>query len=200
MGDGTTVTFTTPTYVLGNDSVLVYNDGVLMTKGALADYTETSVTSVTFNVPPASGAYLSFVVGTGSAVGSSGGSYWVKTTKTYTDFSTAALTNSISLGITLLPQQVLRGVVIKHSAAFSGPGITGYNVSLGLSGNNAKYASAFDVYQAASATTSQSSLDMFVENFSTFTTVTVTATSIGANLSAATAGIVDIWTLIDTLP
>lgn len=62
VGDNTTTLFTTPTYIIGNDSLLVYNGGVLMTK--TVDYTETSTTSVTFFTAPNTGAQLTFVVAT----------------------------------------------------------------------------------------------------------------------------------------
>jgi hypothetical protein len=66
-GDNTTVLFTTPTYVMGNSSLLVYNEGVLMT--ITGDYTETSITSMTFNTAPVTGATLSFIVASSAALG-----------------------------------------------------------------------------------------------------------------------------------
>jgi len=66
-GDGSTTVFTVPSYVLGNNSLLVFNDGVLML--ATVDYTETTTTSVTFATAPVSGATLSFIVASSSAGG-----------------------------------------------------------------------------------------------------------------------------------
>ncbi len=59
-GNGSQTVFTVPAYVIANNSLLVYNDGVLMT--VTTDYTETSSTSITFNTAPANGAVLSFVI------------------------------------------------------------------------------------------------------------------------------------------
>ena len=69
-GDSSTTVFTVPTYVLGNNSLLVYNDGVLME--ATVDYTETSTTSITFATAPVTGATLSFIVASTNAVGPTG--------------------------------------------------------------------------------------------------------------------------------
>lgn len=66
-GDETTTVFTVPTYVLGNNSLLIFNDGVLMKP--TVDYTETSTTSITFAAAPVTGATLSFIV-TSTAAGS----------------------------------------------------------------------------------------------------------------------------------
>jgi len=66
-GDSSTTVFTVPTYVLGNNSLLVYQDGILAKP--TVDYTETSTTSITFATAPPTGAILSFVVASTSAVG-----------------------------------------------------------------------------------------------------------------------------------
>jgi hypothetical protein len=113
----------------------------------------------------------------------------------YTAFSTAGTTNSITL-FTLPPGGVVHGIKIKQSVSFTGGALSAYTVSVGISGNTAKYASAFNVFQAPSSTTLQLSQDFFEENETAGTTVQVTAISTGANLSAATAGSVDIWAFL----
>jgi len=70
-GNSATTVFTVPTYTLGNNALLVYNDGVLLTK--TVDYAETSTTSITFTIAPVTGASLSFIVATAGAVGSLSG-------------------------------------------------------------------------------------------------------------------------------
>lgn len=132
-------------------------------------------------------------------VASSAVGQWTKYTKTFTDFSTAATTNSIAL-LTLPIKGVVEDVVIKHTTAFSGGAISAYTVSVGISGTLAKYATAFDVFQAVADTTAQISAGGFVENFGSTTSVLVTAVSTGANLNAAGAGSVDIWVKTSTLP
>ena len=122
---------------------------------------------------------------------------WLKFSKSYSDFSTAALTNSITL-FTLPAGGIVHAVKIKHSTAFAGTSITGYNVSVGITGTLAKYATAFDVLQAVAADTFQISNGLFSESHTATTDVKVTATSVGANLSAATQGSVDVWVLTST--
>lgn len=132
-----------------------------------------------------------------TGISSGGGLSWSKYTVTYSDLSAAALTNSISL-FTLPAGGIIHAVKIKHSTAFAGTSITAYNVSVGITGTLAKYASAFNVLQAVANDTFQLSSGLFSENNVATTDVKVTATSVGANLSAATQGSVDIWVLTST--
>lgn len=127
--------------------------------------------------------------------GNSTSPVWVKVTKTFSDFSAAATTNSINI-YGLGAGWVLHAVKIKQSTAFSGGAIASYTVSVGVSGNNAKYASAFDVFQAVAATTLQVTGTVGCESQGAIVQLTATATSTGANLNAAAAGSVDIWLLV----
>lgn len=122
---------------------------------------------------------------------------WVKVGSAiaHTAFQTAATTNSITL-FTLVPAGVIQAVKIKHSTAFAGAAITAYTLSVGIGGTVAKYASAFDVFQAVSNTAFQLSAVTGSENHGAATPITITATSTGANLSASTAGVVDVWALL----
>lgn len=113
----------------------------------------------------------------------------------YTGFSTAALTNSITL-FALPAGGIIHGIKIKHSTAFAGTSITGYTISVGISGNLTKYASAFNVFQAVASNTLQFSQDFGIEDDVSSTNILVTATSVGANLSSASAGVVDIYALL----
>lgn len=119
---------------------------------------------------------------------------WTKYTFTFSDFSTAATTNSITL-FSLRAGGVIHAVKIKHSTAFSGGAIASYTVEAGIAGNTTKYAPAFDVFQATGATTYAITNDGFGESHTASTTIQITATSTGANLDAATAGSVDVWVL-----
>jgi hypothetical protein len=123
---------------------------------------------------------------------------WIKITKTYTDFSTAGLTNTISI-YTLPAKGVVHGVQLNPSVAFSGGLIATYTISVGITGNNVKYQAATNVFTGASFTVNTSAL-MFVENIGGTTTINATAISTVGNLNAATAGSVDIWLLVSTLP
>lgn len=124
---------------------------------------------------------------------------WIKITKTYLDLAAASTTNSVLL-YTLPAKSLIHGTVIKHSTAFSGSGITGYSVSLGISGNNVKYASPFNVYQSVASNTAYASNTLGIEDFGSPTSINIVATSTGANLSQASAGSVDVWLLVSTLP
>lgn len=113
----------------------------------------------------------------------------------YTSFQTAATTNSIAL-FTLAIAGVIHAVKIKHSTAFSGAAITAVTMSVGISGTNDKYASAFDVFQAVSNTAFEMSSSGYAENHGATAAITVTSISTGANLTALSAGAVDIWALL----
>lgn len=124
---------------------------------------------------------------------------WTKYTVTYAQLSAAALTNDIQL-FSLGARQTIHAVVIKHSASFTGGAIATYTVSVGIAGTLAKYASAFNVFQAPGNTVLQSSGGTFTENTVAATSVRVAAVSTVGNLNAATSGSVDIWVLVSTLP
>lgn len=122
---------------------------------------------------------------------------WVKVGNglSHTAFQTAATTLSITL-FTLAAAGLIHAVKIKHSTAFGGGAITAYTLSVGIAGTVAKYATAFDVFQAVSNTAFQTSSVLGSENNGAGTAILVTATSTTANLNASTSGIVDIWALL----
>lgn len=122
---------------------------------------------------------------------------WVKYTVAYSQFSTAALVNSITL-LTLPAGGVIHGVKIKHSVAFGGGAISAYTLSVGIVGELEKYASAWDVFQAAVSTYFQMSNVLGSEDHANTAAIKITATAVGANLSAATGGSVDVWVLQST--
>lgn len=110
-------------------------------------------------------------------------------------FQTAATTINVNL-FTLPIGGIIHGVKIKHSTAFAGTSITAVTLSVGIAGTVAKYASAFDVFQAVSGTAFQLSNTFGAESMTATTQMTATMTSTGANLSSLTAGTVDIWALM----
>jgi hypothetical protein len=121
-----------------------------------------------------------------------------KYTVPYTSVQTAATTNSVTL-FTLPAQGKITGLTIKHSTAFAGTSITAVTASVGKSGSAAVYSAAFNVLQAVSSTAMQDDGGHFSADFASHA-VTATFTSTGANLSALTAGSVDIWACTVTLP
>lgn len=122
-----------------------------------------------------------------------------KYTVPYTSAQTAALTNAVTL-FTLPARAKVTGITIKHSTAFGGGAISAVTVSIGHSGGSATaYTTAQDILQAVSNT---AMLDTDRFSSATFAAHSVTAnfTSVGANLSALTAGSVDIWVCSVQLP
>ena len=116
---------------------------------------------------------------------------WHKYTKTFSDLSAASPTNNITL-FSLPAGGLIHMVKIKHSVAFSGGGLTTYTISLGITGTLDKYASAFDVFQAAAATTFQISEIVGSESHTAATDIKIAAAASG-NLNLAAAGSVDVW-------
>lgn len=124
---------------------------------------------------------------------------WKNYTISHTELQAAATTNDIQL-LSLPAKGVIHAVIIKHNTAFSGGAISAYTVSVGISGNLTKYASAFNVFQATGDTVAQSTNVLDVENFGSATSIRISATSVGANLNASTAGSVTISVLWGILP
>lgn len=122
---------------------------------------------------------------------------WVKVgvAISHVAFQAAATTNSITL-FTLIPAGTIHAVKIKHSTAFGGGAITAYTLSVGIAGTLAKYATAFDVFQAVSNTAMQMTGVTGTENNGAGTAILITATSTTANLNASTTGAVDVWVLL----
>lgn len=118
---------------------------------------------------------------------------WTKYTISFTDapFNTAALTDFVTL-FTPSATTVIHAVRIKHSAAFTDGGAPTVTVSVGVAGDAPKYASAFNVSQAAAAGTYQLSANLNGEDGATAVILTATST---VNLSTLTAGSVDVWVL-----
>lgn len=122
---------------------------------------------------------------------------WIKVGNaiSYTTFSTAGTTKSNTL-FTLPIAGVMHSVKLKPSTAFSGGAINAMTLSVGISGTNDKYLTAFDVFQAVSGTAFGISDGLFTESHTATATITISAISTGANLSALTAGVVDVWVLM----
>jgi len=137
-----------------------------------------------------------------------GGEYprWVKVTKSHADFTAAGNSESIAL-YTLGAREVLHAVVIKHTAAFSIPGMAfaTYELSVGVSGDPGRYVNAFDAKQAvgntAFAQTTGSTQLPVLRSFAAGEVIELYAeTDGGLDLDDSTAGSVDVWLLVSTLP
>lgn len=124
---------------------------------------------------------------------------WTKYTKTFSDFGGGGATETESL-VTLPANATVQGVIVKHSVAFSGGTCSALTVEVGISGNTAKYSSAFDVFQAVANTAKQSSNVLDVEIASISLDALFTSTGCTTDIADFTAGSVDIWVLSITLP
>ncbi len=126
---------------------------------------------------------------------------WVKVTKTYSDFSTAALTNDIEI-YSLPAKSVIQSCIIKHTTLFSGGLIATYTASVGINGNLVKYAATLNVLQAVGNTTFGlgAAIVPTVENFGAATSIRGSVISTVGLLNAATQGSVDFYLLVSTLP
>jgi hypothetical protein len=129
----------------------------------------------------------------------SASSGWEKITVTHTQLQAAALTNDIEL-LSLASNEVISGVVIKHSTAFAGTGITNYTLSVGISTDLDKYQTPFDVDQTVSDSAFDLTNLLEVESFASTTSVRLSAVSVGANLDQSSAGSVDVWISRSLLP
>lgn len=125
---------------------------------------------------------------------------WVRFSVTYSDLSAAALLNDVLL-MTLPIKGVPERIIVKHSASFTGGSLSAYSVSIGLTGELARFVDPFDVFQAPSDDT-YADVEIIdgAPSFGGTTGIRIAATSVGANLSAATAGALDVWIKYSTLP
>ena len=119
---------------------------------------------------------------------------WRKYTKGFGDLAKNATSNDIEL-VELPAAAVIHAVKIKHSAAFTGGIISAYTLSVGIAGVLAKYAPAFDVFQAPGNAVQQLTEIAGTENHAAVTSLRLAAVCVGADLDAATAGAVDVWVL-----
>ena len=174
----------------GSDKQVQFNDNGLV--GAHSGLTYDKATG-TLTVTQVAGNAAT--AATAAALSDTSYAKWTKYTIGYATAQVAALTKEVELA-TLGEGEVLLGVKIKHSVAFAGTSITSVTASVGISATPAKYATAFDILQAVANDTFQLSQGFFEENHAGGTSVIAKFTAVGANLSALTAGSVDIWLLV----
>jgi len=137
---------------------------------------------------------------TGGAGDTSAGAFYEKYTVDYTDIQTAGLTNSV-LVLNLEAQGIVESVAIKTSVAFVGASITDLDFEVGISGDKDKYMEAYDGLAAvADSNSDYAAHAVGPESFSGTTSINLTATAVGANLSALSAGSVDVWIKRSLLP
>jgi hypothetical protein len=119
---------------------------------------------------------------------------WVKVVMSAGDFSAAATTNTVTV-YTLPPYSVIHGVLVKHTTAFTGGTLTGYNLLsvqgattyFGGSGSYNLFAAPANVGQGKWQPWAQSGYGS-MEDAGSPKVITATVQSIGGNLSLATSG------------
>lgn len=168
-----------------------------------------SGSAATFLYNPGTGYWTDTGVSAAMASGTPASSYptWSSAiSKSHTDLQTANTDNNIEI-YSLPAKGVVHGVVMKTTTAFAGTGILTYTLQVGITGNTSKYiSSAYDAMAAVSNTNfavSDNGMSTPLprpENFGAATSVRLRAVSAGANLDQSTAGAVDIYLLIGTLP
>lgn len=127
---------------------------------------------------------------------------WRKFTKTFADLAAASTTNSSTI-ITLPANSVIHTTTMKHSEQFSGGAISAYNLSINggnLGGTLNGFLAVNDDNFASLGGFSDPDSHPFGGGGSQSLTLSLDATSVGANLDQATQGSVDIWLLLSVLP
>jgi len=127
------------------------------------------------------------------------GLQWTLYTVLESAFTAAATTEDIEL-FSLPARGVIHKVVLKHTASFTGGALTAFTLSVGITGTLAKYAIAFDVFQATGDALFGFNVLPNMETLGAVTSIKVAATSTTDDVIAATAGSCDIWVLTSTLP
>lgn len=114
----------------------------------------------------------------------------------YQAFQTAATVASVTAN-TLAANMVLFSVIVKHSQSFTGSGLTGIVLNVGIQSNPTKFINGFNVEQATAATAQASNLTQYAPFAST--PIIAQMVSTGGNLSALTQGSVTIYLQETTL-
>lgn len=122
---------------------------------------------------------------------------WSKLTESlaYSAFATAATSQNVPLA-TLPGGCIVHGIKIIVRNAFAGPSISTYTLSVGTAANPTQLASAFGVTSAANSTNFQLSSNFIEYDDANPTSIIAQAVCTGANLNAATSGVVDIYALL----
>ena len=120
---------------------------------------------------------------------------WQRVDIPFTSLQTASTTDTVT-AFSLPAGYILMGVAIKHSIAFAGTLITDVTLDVGISTDKTKFISAFDVLAAVSSTNFDYLIANYIADFTNATNITLRASSVGANLSALSAGYVSVYYLI----
>ncbi len=168
-------------------------------EAAASGYANNALTSQVAAAASAVAALASQVAAAASAVAAAAsaaaaaaaGSSFLKLQFAYTDFQTASLTNSLTIQ-SLLASQMLRHIIVKPQTTFAGTAITVLTLQVGILGDLGKFIDNFDLLAVASSTNFEIAEAAYIDDWLAAKNILVTLTAVGANLSALTAGALDI--------
>jgi len=132
---------------------------------------------------------------------------WVTIPVSFANFATGSTTH-VFIPSTLAAKTVVHAVVVRTTTAFSGGGIGAYTVDVGLAlGSGTEWCSGYDVMAAPSGTnfsfhpgSAATGVLPSLLNPTTGVNISITANCVGANLNAATQGIVEVSLFLSRLP
>jgi len=122
---------------------------------------------------------------------------WVKVTRTFEDFATAALTNTIDI-MTPLDNTTIHAVIAMPSTAFNGGSIASYTLTAGYASSPSLFLIGSSIFTIPGSPEVSNFSPLYVLQSSG--NITLTATSVGDNLDQATQGVLDVWLLLGQLP
>lgn len=126
-------------------------------------------------------------------------SIFQKYTIDYTTFvAMGGVASGTATAFQLANNEVIRGVIVKHSTLFTGGAISAAKIKVGIAGQTDKYSDEFDVHQAVAASAVQTVA--LIEFEAAATNILVTCSLTGGNLSALSQGSVDIYFQKSELP
>ena len=122
-----------------------------------------------------------------------------KYTIPYTTYSAmGAVAAGTATAFSLTASDVIHGVLLKHTASFAGTSISAAKITVGIPGSPDRYVADFDVFQTVSA--GAVSLNRLFECEFSATSLIVSISLTGGNLSALNAGSIDIYVQKSKLP
>lgn len=110
----------------------------------------------------------------------------------YSDIQSASTTNSILL-FSLPARRLLKNITIKHSLAFIGGSISALTAAIGISDNRQEFIEEFNIFQAAGDQRFDNASMNYIGSFANATSILLTVTSTGANLSSLTQGTLTVY-------
>lgn len=126
-----------------------------------------------------------------------GGGVWSKYSYDYTDFNAATATTSVN-ALTLPALDTIEAIVVKHTTAFAGTGVTTVNVSVGTISDRDEYTIDHDVFQATGDTVFQATNILTPISFAADDVYFYVAANV--NTDQLTQGAFDVYVKTSSLP